>query len=260
MNEDFEQVMGDTMFVASLVADLIKVPASLIAFRLLTFDCYSIDPQGMIYLHDSNVGSHGNLKSSNCLVDSRWVLQISDYGLPEFKAGQEESEATVTKKMRSLLWRSPELLRQSNPASMGTQKGDVYSFAIILYEIIGRKGPWGEQEKSIDEIVDCVMHPEIYGGQIFRPDLKHVDYKNHGHYVIKCIEDCWHERPECRPDFRYVNIRLKELQAGLYVTAVLMASLSCLIFCDTWYSICHIEATSNLLLSSLGETLMLSRY
>lgn len=25
MNEDFEQVMGDTMFVASLVADLIKV-------------------------------------------------------------------------------------------------------------------------------------------------------------------------------------------------------------------------------------------
>ena len=37
--------------------------------------------QGMIRLHDSEMVSHGQLRPSNCLVDSRWVLQVTDYGL-----------------------------------------------------------------------------------------------------------------------------------------------------------------------------------
>ena len=38
----------------------------------------------MYYLHSSGLGSHGRLKSTNCLVDSRWVLKITDYGLNPF--------------------------------------------------------------------------------------------------------------------------------------------------------------------------------
>ena len=39
----------------------------------------------MYYLHGSGLCSHGRLKSTNCLVDSRWVLKITDYGLNPFK-------------------------------------------------------------------------------------------------------------------------------------------------------------------------------
>lgn len=59
----------DHMFVSSLISDILK---------------------GLIYLHDSDIVSHGNLRSTNCLVDSRWVCQISDFGLNEFRSGQEE--------------------------------------------------------------------------------------------------------------------------------------------------------------------------
>lgn len=35
----------------------------------------------MCYLHSSEIRSHGGLKSSNCVVDSRFVLKIADFGL-----------------------------------------------------------------------------------------------------------------------------------------------------------------------------------
>ena len=44
----------------------------------------------MIYLHDSEIKSHGKLKSSNCVVDSRWVLKITDFGLHEFLKGAQD--------------------------------------------------------------------------------------------------------------------------------------------------------------------------
>jgi len=43
---------------------------------------------------------------------------------------------------RDQLWTAPELLRMTNRPINGTQKGDVYSFAIILQEIAFRAMPY----------------------------------------------------------------------------------------------------------------------
>ena len=43
----------------------------------------------MAYLHSGDIRSHGNLKSSNCVVDSRFVLKITDFGLPNLR-GQDQ--------------------------------------------------------------------------------------------------------------------------------------------------------------------------
>lgn len=35
----------------------------------------------MSYLHNSEVMVHGRLRSYNCLIDGRFVLKISDFGI-----------------------------------------------------------------------------------------------------------------------------------------------------------------------------------
>lgn len=48
-----------------------------------------------------------------------------------------------------LLWTAPELLRMEHPPPDGTQKGDVFSFAVIVHEIVTRQGPWANQTDPV---------------------------------------------------------------------------------------------------------------
>lgn len=45
----------------------------------------------MRYIHHSPIKYHGNLKSRNCIVDSRWVLKLTDFGLPILYSNQNFS-------------------------------------------------------------------------------------------------------------------------------------------------------------------------
>lgn len=47
-------------------------------------------PQGMVYIHNSKLSFHGRLKSPNCLVDNRWMLKVTDFGLAKFLDNSED--------------------------------------------------------------------------------------------------------------------------------------------------------------------------
>ena len=38
--------------------------------------------QGMAYIHSSGVKFHGKLSSTNCVIDGRFMLKLTDYGIP----------------------------------------------------------------------------------------------------------------------------------------------------------------------------------
>merc|ERR1719158_2747078 len=88
----------DEMFISSLINDLIK---------------------GMIYLHNSDMGLHGNLRSSNCVVTSRWTLQVADFGLHELRNSCETTSGCENTLNYKLLWKAPELLRNLKDGGIG---------------------------------------------------------------------------------------------------------------------------------------------
>lgn len=78
----------------------------------------------------------------------------------------------------------------------------MYAFAIILYEICGRKGPFGATDSEPKEIIDFVKEDVPRDGKPFRPDIELLlDMENVPDYVISCIQDSWSENPDTRPDF-----------------------------------------------------------
>lgn len=45
--------------------------------------------KGMAFIHQSELRTHGNLKSSNCVVDGRFVLKLTDFGLHSLRRNQD---------------------------------------------------------------------------------------------------------------------------------------------------------------------------
>lgn len=58
-----------------------------------------------------------------------------------------------------LLWTAPEHLRESVNEHFGSQKGDVYSFAIVMQEIICRSAPYSMLELSPSEVLSKLRRP-----------------------------------------------------------------------------------------------------
>ncbi|XP_073683864.1 guanylyl cyclase C [Garra rufa] len=145
--------------------------------------------KGMSYLHASNIVVHGRLKSTNCVVDNRMVVKIADFG---FKTVQ----FTPSKD----LWTAPEHLRKQGIS----QKGDVYSFAIISQEIMMRKCTFYTSACSDrTEKLARVQFPSMTS--FFRPDLNCENTSEREQEVCMLIKNCWDEDPDKRPDFKKIE-------------------------------------------------------
>lgn len=56
--------------------------------------CYFI-MQGMTFLHESDIHFHGSLRSTNCVIDSRWAVKLTGYGLHHFREGEVKPDPSV---------------------------------------------------------------------------------------------------------------------------------------------------------------------
>nr|XP_022906525.1 atrial natriuretic peptide receptor 2-like [Onthophagus taurus] len=112
---------------------------------------------------------------------------------------------------QKLLWVAPELLPLTVvPGSPATQKGDVYSFAIILEEIILRGGPYQAARQFLDsqEIIARVAAKE---SPPFRPAVGRTDCPED---LLDLMGRCWSDYPDERPTFEIIRGIVRYIMKG----------------------------------------------
>ncbi|XP_058791773.1 guanylate cyclase D isoform X2 [Phymastichus coffea] len=167
--------------------------------------------RGMKYLHSTPIRTHGYLTSRNCVIDARWVLKVTDYGLPAFYEAQNVQSSSKT--ARDLLWTAPELLRHTGLRKRGSQPGDVYSFGIIMQEVVVRGEPFCMFALSPEDIIEKVKKPP----PLIRPSVSKGAAPPE---AINIMRQCWAENADMRPDFNNIYELFKKLNHGRKVNFV----------------------------------------
>ncbi|PON55978.1 Mitogen-activated protein kinase kinase kinase [Parasponia andersonii] len=157
---------------------------------------------GMEYLHGKNI-VHFDLKCENLLVNmrdpQRPVCKIGDLGLSKVK-----QHTLVSGGVRGTLpWMAPELL--SGKSNMVTEKIDVYSFGIVMWELLTGEEPYADMHCAsiIGGIVNNTLRPQI-------PAWCDPEWK-------ALMESCWSSDPAQRPSFAEISQKLRNMAAAMNV-------------------------------------------
>lgn len=141
--------------------------------------------RGMNYLHCGHPAVlHRDLKSANILLDDSYNAKVCDFGLSRLKA----KERSMTGNCGTVQWMAPEILANQHYA----EPADVYSYGIILWELLSRECPYGEMSP-----IQCAL---AVLNQDLRPTIPEWCPPAFGALIKKCID----KDPNARPTFENI--------------------------------------------------------
>ncbi|XP_022948799.1 receptor-like protein kinase FERONIA [Cucurbita moschata] len=156
--------------------------------------------RGLHYLHTGAEHTiiHRDVKTTNILLDDKWVAKVSDFGLSKIGPTNMSNAHISTVVKGSFGYLDPEYCRRRQLS----EKSDVYSFGVVLCEVLCARTPiihtvantrvllteWVKQcihEKKITEMVDPILRNQI-GTECFSKFVQ---------VMVSCIQDEGNKRP-----------------------------------------------------------------
>ncbi|XP_068653587.1 probable leucine-rich repeat receptor-like protein kinase At1g68400 [Aristolochia californica] len=166
--------------------------------------------KGLAFLHYScqTKMAHGHLTSSNILVDNNWNACISDFGLHLLLPPSSRSFSP------SKAYKAPELVASSNNHHNNKvpQECDVYSFGVIILEILTGKTP-GDGDVDLVKWVRGTVREE-WTSEVFDLELlreREMEEEMVGLLQVALL--CSAPEPKDRPKMGIVHKMIEEIGA-----------------------------------------------
>ncbi|XP_053174948.1 interleukin-1 receptor-associated kinase 4 [Scomber japonicus] len=162
--------------------------------------------RGLEYLH-INHHVHRDVKSANILLDEKLVAKISDFGLTRASDKQTSTTMVTGRIVGTCAYMAPEALRGEI-----TPKSDVFSFGVVLLEILSGLPPADENREpqflmdmwhDIDDEDEELTLEDFLDKKLRDWKLSQVE----SIYSLAC--NCLHERKNRRPVIRQVLLEIK---------------------------------------------------
>jgi ankyrin repeat protein len=115
--------------------------------------------KAMMAMHNHNPPRvHRDLKAANCFVDASWTAYLGDFGFACY--GESSCDNLTRLGPTNPRWLAPEELVSDHSAS--TAASDVYSFGMLLYEILTWKPPFADKgTATVYNLVNGGRRPSI---------------------------------------------------------------------------------------------------
>ena len=170
---------------------------------------------GMEYLHSKNI-VHLDLAARNVLVcgtKENKVCKITDFGHSQILY----LNYTIYSQKKPIRWTAPELFTLEE----GDMKADVWSFGILLYEIL-TNGTIPYKGKTNDEVKDLITLPD-YKNMCYK-ELFGIDYESNSYLFDDLIFYCTKSRDD-RPTFQYIREKFNQPSIDNWISEPLKSTL-----------------------------------
>ncbi len=153
---------------------------------------------GLDLLHKKQI-LHRDLRSHNVLLHiwkGRLCAKLSDFGLSSVKSSVRSSTMKKIDSVGTLGWMAPELFRRG---SKSTAASDIYSYGMVLWELITHAIPFSDAEK-----------PELISQWVLSGDREKIPDPCPA-VLGKIIPRCWEAKPEDRITLEEIQNELAEI-------------------------------------------------